>query len=294
MYDRFYGFSSRPFALTPDPAFLFLSPQHSMALTLLEYGLESQAAFALLTGDIGSGKTTLLRYLIRSVGDSAAVGLVSNTHSGFQSVYPWVAQSLGVAAVERSDSVLYGAIVDCLVREYARGRRTLLIIDEAQNLSLPLLEELRLLSNVNSEKDLVLQILLVGQPELRLSLLRTELRQLAQRISVDFHLKPLAEHETAAYVRHRVSAAGVTADLFDAQSLSLVHAHTGGVPRLINQLCDVALVYGYADGYRLITAEIVLKVLSDRAAADALPVFAGSVPAPAARAPAVRRPRATQ
>lgn len=292
MYDRFYGFTSRPFALTPDPAFLYLSPQHSMALTLLEYGLESQAAFALLTGEVGSGKTTLLRHLVRTVGDDAAVALISNTHTGFKSIHPWVVQALGAVPADDSDIALYEAIVDSFVNQYGRGRRTLLIIDEAQNLSIPLLEELRLLSNTNSEKDLVVQILLVGQPELRASLVRPELRQLAQRISVDFHLKPLTEVETAAYVRHRVLAAGVTTELFEAEGLALIHAHTGGIPRLINQLCDVSLVYGYADGQRRITAELVGKVISDREAASALPVFGAPPPIPVVSRGHTRRSRA--
>jgi general secretion pathway protein A len=275
MYDHFYGFTARPFALTPDPAFLFLSPQHSMALTLLEYGLDAQAAFALLTGEVGSGKTTLVRHLVRQVGDEAAIALISNTHEAFRSVHPWVAQALAVVPADDSDVAIYEAIVDCFVREYGRGRRTLLIIDEAQNLSPQLLEELRLLSNVNSEKDLVLQVLLVGQPELRQTLLRAELRQLAQRISVDFHLRPLAAPDTAAYVRHRLLTAGVARELFDPESVALIHAQTRGVPRLINQLCDIALVYGYADGRQQIDAELVTKVLLDREAATALPVFAG-------------------
>ena len=278
MYDRFYGFTTRPFALTPDPAFLYLSPQHSTALTLLEYGLDAQASFALLTGDIGSGKTTLVRHLVRQVGAEAAVALISNTHGGFRSVHPWVAQALAVVPADDSDVAVYEAIVDCFVREYARGRRTLLIIDEAQNLSPSLLEELRLLSNVNSEKDLVLQVLLVGQPELRQTLLRAELRQLAQRVSVDFHLRPLAPPDTTAYIRHRLATAGVVRELFDAESVGLIHAQTQGVPRLINQLCDIALVYGYADGRPTIDAATVTKVLLDREAATALPVFAGLAP----------------
>lgn len=273
MYDAFYGFNARPFALTPDPAFLYRSPQHSMALTLLEYGIVSQASFALLTGEIGSGKTTLLRYLIRSVGESATVALVSNTHSGFQSIHPWVAQALGVERREGGETVQYEAIVAALVREYARGRSTLLIIDEAQNLSPALLEELRLLSNVNSEKDLVLQTLLVGQPELRQTLLRPELRQFAQRISVDYHLKALDEKATAAYVRHRTDAAGAGREVFDADAVALIHSQARGVPRLINQLCDLALVYGYAEGEPVVTAATVRRALADREAAEALPVF---------------------
>ncbi len=161
MYERFYGLRVRPFALNPDPAFLFLSRQHAMALTLLEYGIASNAAFGLLTGEIGSGKTTLLRRVIRELGSQVAVGFVSNTHSGFTSIHRWACSVLEIVPADDSDVALYEALVDSFIREYSRGRRTLLIVDEAQNLSIEVLEELRLLSNVNSERDVVLQILLV-------------------------------------------------------------------------------------------------------------------------------------
>src|SRR5271155_5061919 len=214
MYERHFGFTSKPFALTPDPAFLYLSRQHAMAMTMLEYGLASQAAFSLLTGEIGSGKTTLIRRLLRGLGNQVAVGLISNTHGRFKSIQGWALSALGIAPADDSDIAKYEALVDSFVREYAGGRRTLLILDEAQNLSVDVLEELRLLSNVNSEKDLVLQILLVGQPELRTKLFRPELRQFAQRVSVDFHLKPLDRNETHAYVGHRLTVAGGSAKLF--------------------------------------------------------------------------------
>jgi type II secretory pathway predicted ATPase ExeA len=166
--------------------------------------------------------------------------------------------------------------VDAFVQEYGRGRRTLLIVDEAQNLPVNVLEELRLLSNINSEKDLVLQILLVGQPELRATLSQPGMRQLAQRISVDFHLRPLQRLETHAYIRHRLQAAGGDPDTFDAEAIEFVHARAAGVPRLINQLCDVALVYGYADGQRRIGVELCQQVMADREVAQALPVFAAA------------------
>jgi len=275
MYERFYGLNSRPFALNPDPAFLYPSRQHSMALTLLEYGIESHAAFGLLTGEIGSGKTTLLRHLIRGVADRAAVGLISNTHSGFTSIHRWACSALEIVPADDSDVALYEALVDSFIRVYGRGRRTLLIVDEAQNLSVEVLEELRLLSNVNSERDVVLQILLVGQPELRATLSSPALRQLAQRMSVDFHLRPLAASETGAYIEHRVVAAGGRAGLFGAGARELVHRVSGGVPRLINQLCDMALVYGYASGAHEIDAVLLEQVLADRLDAGALPVLAG-------------------
>jgi general secretion pathway protein A len=273
MYERHFGFAIKPFALTPDPAFLYPSRQHAMALTMLEYGLESQAAFCLLTGDIGSGKTTLVRKLLRQLGDHVAVGLISNTHNRFNSIHRWALSALEIAPSDESDIAIYEALVDSFVREYAKGRRTLLIFDEAQNLSIDALEELRLLSNVNSEKDLVLQILLVGQPELRVNLSRPELRQLAQRVSVDFHLRSLEREETHAYIRHRLTIAGGNSELFLPEAIEIMHARTNGVPRLLNQLGDFALVYAFADGRTTIDADLVSQVVRDRIGGEVLPIF---------------------
>ena len=278
MYERHFGFTSKPFALTPDPAFLYLSRQHAMAMTMLEYGLESGAAFSLLTGDIGSGKTTLVRRLLRGLGDQVTVGLISNTHERFRSIHGWALSALGIEPADDSDIAQYEALIDGCVRRYAAGQRTLLILDEAQNLSIPLLEELRLLSNVNSETDLVLQILLVGQPELRVKLSRPELMQFAQRVSVDFHLGPLDCEETHAYVRHRLTVAGGDPDLFLPEAIELVYARTDGIPRLLNQLCDFALVYAFADGRQRVDADLVTLVVRDRNGARLMPTRAGKEP----------------
>jgi len=278
MYERHFGFKSRPFALTPDPAFLYLSRQHAMAMTMLEYGLESQAAFSLLTGDIGSGKTTLVRRLLRGLGDQVTVGLISNTHERFQSIHGWAISALGIVPADDSEIAKYEALVDSFVREYGNGRRTLLILDEAQNLSVDVLEELRLLSNVNSETDLVLQILLVGQPELRERLSRPELRQFAQRISVDFHLRPLDRQETHAYIRHRLAVAGGNTGVFLPEAIEFIHGRTGGVPRLLNQLCDFALVYAFAEGRVNIDVDLIAQVVRERHGAQFIPSLSGAEP----------------
>jgi general secretion pathway protein A len=263
MYERYFGFTVKPFAMTPDPAFLYASRRHAMALTMLEYSLESQAPFSVLTGVIGSGKTTLVRKLLQQLGDQVVVGLVTHTHGRFQSIHGWVLSALGVVPKDNSDVGLYETLQRTLIQQYAKGGRTLLIIDEAQNLSVEILEELRLLSNINSEKDLLLQILLVGQPELRIKLSHPELRQFAQRVSVFFDLKRLEREETHEYVRHRLKVAGGDPSLFRPEAIDLIYARTRGVPRLVNLMCDFALVYGFADRQSEIDAELIAQVVRD-------------------------------
>ena len=279
MYERFFRLNSKPFALSPDPSFLFPSRQHGAALTMLEYGIESQAIFCLLTGEIGSGKTTVVRQLIRMLGDKFAVGLVSNTHEHFRSIMPWALSSLGIAAAGDSDIAQYEALTHFAIREYAKGRRTVLIFDEAQNLSISLLEELRLLSNINSERDTALQVLLVGQPELRGKLARAELTQFAQRVSVDFHLDCLSLPEARAYVHHRLKVAGGSTAIFKPEAIAFIHARTGGTPRLMNQLCDLALVYAFADQIDTVDEQLIRQVLEDRTRGLPSPMFSAPIDA---------------
>ncbi len=261
MYEKYFNFSSRPFAMNPDPGFLYPSSQHATALTMLEYAVESQAPFCLLTGEIGSGKTTLLRHFLRSLGMGITVGLISNTHSNFRSIHPWVLSSLGISPSVDTDIARYEALMDFFVGEYAKKRRTLLVLDEAHNLSPGILEELRLLSNVNSEKDVSLQVLLIGQPELRDKLAQPELQQFAQRVSVDFHLGPLLLDEARAYIQHRVKVAAGDPSMFEPEAIAFIHARTGGVPRLINQFCDLALVYAFAESQKEISLKLLQQVL---------------------------------
>jgi type II secretory pathway predicted ATPase ExeA len=264
VYLQHFNFNSKPFAMNPDPAFLYASEQHSAALTMLEYAIEAQSAFCLLTGEIGSGKTTLIRRLIRMLGDQVSVGLISNTHARFRSIQPWALSALGIVPREASEVSQFEALNEFFIREYGKGRRTLLIFDEAQNLSIGTLEELRLLSNVNSEEDVALQTMLVGQPELRLKMARPELRQLAQRVAVDFHLNALTLTDAIAYVRHRLTVAGGSDAIFQRKAIEFIHQRSGGIPRLINQLCDLSLVYAFAERRHRVSAALVAQVLQDR------------------------------
>jgi type II secretory pathway predicted ATPase ExeA len=274
MYESFFGLREKPFALTPDPAFLYPSRHHQFASMMLEYAVVNRASFSLLTGEVGSGKTMLIRRLLTRIDQDIRVGLMSNTHPGFGSLLQWICLAFELDYRGREDAELYGTFVDFLVQQYAARRRVLLIVDEAQNLDPQLLEQLRVLSNVNADKHLVLQMILVGQPELRATLRRPEMRQFAQRISTDYHLPTLSMQETRLYVRHRVTVAGGPAELIDSDAIDLVWTRSGGVPRLINQLCDTALVYGFAEQQQRIDLTLMGQVIDDRAESGLLPILA--------------------
>lgn len=262
MYEAHFGLRERPFSLLPDPAFLFPSKRHAMALTMLEYALETQAGITLVTGDIGMGKTTLVRRLLNQMGEAVAVGLINNTHRAFGGLLQWVNLAFSLPHDGLDDVALFRRFQDFMVEQYAHGRRTVLIIDEAQNLDATALEEVRVLSNINADKDQVLQLILVGQPELRQTLRRPELEQFVQRIAVDYHLSPLAPEETDEYIAHRLHVAGGAPGLIDRFARRFIHYQAGGVPRIINTLCDMALVYAYAEqraGVDLDTVEAVVR-----------------------------------
>jgi general secretion pathway protein A len=262
MDERHFRFTTEPFSLTLDSAFFFRSRQHLMAETVLEYALESGAAFCLLSGEIGCGKSLLASRLLSKLGDGIRVGLINHTHGRLRSIHGSVAFALGIEHNAEPDAEIYETLVTSFQREYAKGRRTLLIVDEAQNLSVEILEELRLLSNANSKKNL-LQIFLVGQPELRARLSRPELQQFAQRISAQCHLSALTRDETHAYIRHRLNVAGGNPSLFSSDAMDLVHARTRGVPRLINQLCHFALAQASAAEQAQVYADTMAQMPRD-------------------------------
>jgi general secretion pathway protein A len=271
MYESFFGLKEKPFSLLPDPDFLFMSSKHSLALSILEYSLAGQAGFCAITGDIGSGKTTLIRTLLRRIGRDVTLGLISNTHSGLTDITAWALAAFGRGTNAQSDAEIYQELMHFLIGEYGAGRRCVLIVDEAQNLTVEALEELRLLSNINSDKDLLLQIILVGQPELLVKLKSPELAQFAQRISISYHLTPLSYLDTRRYVRHRLQVAGADRPIFSDAAIGAVQYFSGGVPRVVNAICDMAMVYGLADNKTDIDLDVVLRVITDRQASGVSP-----------------------
>jgi len=264
MYEAFYGLTEKPFSLVPDPSFLYRSEKHAIALSLFEYSLSEQAGFCVVTGEVGAGKTTLVRHFLQNFGLQTTIGVISNPHPGFGELLDWVAYAFDIKIPQGDKVGAYRQFVDFLAQQHEEGLRTILVVDEAQNLSSELLEQLRLLSNVNTDKEQLLQMILVGQPELLEKLKRPELRQFAQRISVHYHLQPLTLQETRAYIRHRLAVAGATDDIFGELALACVHYFTAGVPRLINSVCDMALVYGFAAETPQISWETVAEVAKDR------------------------------
>ncbi|MDD3029298.1 MAG: AAA family ATPase [Alphaproteobacteria bacterium] len=265
MYEAFYNLRGRPFSLLPDGDTLFPSKRHKRAMAILDYGVASHAGFIVISGEIGAGKTTIARHFLKTAGSDLTVGIVTNPSVSAGRLFDWITFAFGIrVAGDRKDTALYGAIVDFLVEKYGQGKRVVLIVDEAQNLTPKMLEDLRMLSNVNNEQDLLLQIVLVGQPEMLETLRKPELRQLVQRIVVHCHLDSLTPSETAAYIRYRLSLVGGQEKLFGDEACAAIHYFTGGVPRLINLLCDQALVYGFSEDLSVIPLPIVADVAMDR------------------------------
>jgi putative secretion ATPase (PEP-CTERM system associated) len=272
MYERFYELRERPFALSPDPDYLYPSRVHREALDYLRYGLESHAGFVVITGEIGSGKTTLLQTLLRGLDSQTTVGRIVNTMLEPRELLETIMIDFGLDPSGRSKPVMLRDLAEYLVDQRLAGRLILLVIDEAQNLSLAALEELRMLSNLETEKSKLLQIVLVGQPNLRDKLAAPELEQLRQRITVSYHLSPLDAEETAKYINHRLRRASTGVPLeFPPDVTDIVHTRSRGVPRIINVICDATLVFGYAEERRQIDAALMADVLVELEATGVLP-----------------------
>lgn len=265
IYSNHFGLRERPFSLLPDPDFLFWSANHAKAYAMLEYGLATLAPITVITGEIGAGKTTLIRHLLRAAPQDLRIGLISNALGHRGGLLHWVLSALGQdVGAKLPYARLFARFEGFLRAELAAGRHTILIFDEAQNLSARMLEELRCFSNVNSEKDELLQIILVGQPELGRIIGKPQMLQFAQRVSAQFHLTGLSSEAVQGYIAHRLKVAGAEREIFTPAACDLVHLASRGLPRVINQICDYALVYAFADDLTTVDADLVREVVVDR------------------------------
>jgi type II secretory pathway predicted ATPase ExeA len=264
-YLDYFALNERPFTLVPDPEFLYWSPQHRRAYAVLEFGVLSRAPITLLTGEIGSGKTTLLQNLLAKIDEDVTIGLVSNAQGNRGELLQWVLNALDVPIDAEATYVQgFQKLQDFLIAEYSQGRRVVLVFDEAQNISREGLEELRMLTNINANKDELVQLILVGQPELRDMVRHPSMSQIAQRVSASFHLSRMNLETTQGYIGHRMKLAGGTGKEFTPEACHLVHDVTGGVPRLVNQLCDFALLYCWSEETgKVVTACMVQSVVDD-------------------------------
>ncbi|MDP9088527.1 MAG: AAA family ATPase [Pseudomonadota bacterium] len=278
MYTSFFGLTEKPFAITPDPRYLYLSERHAEALAHLLYGINESGGFIQLTGEVGTGKTTVVRTLLSRVPHHADVAVILNPRVTPVEFLLTICEELGLAIAD-SDRDSVKQLVDALNRRllsaHAEGRRIIVLVDEAQNLSIDVLEQVRLLTNLETPTQKLLQIILIGQPELRELLDRTDLRQLAQRITGRYHLKPLSREETKGYVRHRLRVAGATEEIFTPSALGELHRLSMGIPRVINVACDRALLGAYTQETKKITSSLVRRAAGEVYGRRILPVWLG-------------------
>jgi general secretion pathway protein A len=266
MYLAFFGLNEKPFSITPDPRYLYLSVRHAEAMAHLLYGVNEAGGFVQLTGEVGTGKTTIVRSLLAQAPKNAEIALILNPRMTAPEFLLTICEELGIGVPDSATESLKD-LVDILsqylLRAHAGGRRVVVVVDEAQNLAPEVLEQVRLLTNLETNTQKLLQIILIGQPELRELLARNELRQLAQRITGRYHLNPLSSEETTAYVRHRLRVAGATADIFNRFALDEIYRLSGGVPRVINVICDRALLGGYSMDRHRITGPLVRNAATE-------------------------------
>jgi general secretion pathway protein A len=278
MYTSFFGLTEKPFAITPDPRYLYLSERHAEALAHLLYGINESGGFIQLTGEVGTGKTTVVRTLLSRVPHHADVAVILNPRVTPVEFLLTICEELGVGIAD-ADRDSIKAMVDALNRRllnaHAEGRRIIVLVDEAQNLSIDVLEQVRLLTNLETATQKLLQIILIGQPELRELLDRTDLRQLAQRITGRYHLMPLSREETKGYVRHRLRVAGANEEIFTPSALLELHRLSLGIPRVINVACDRALLGAYTQETKKITASLVRRAAGEVYGRRFLPTWLG-------------------
>lgn len=264
MYEDFFGLQEKPFSIQPDPDFLYWGSAHSLAIAMLKYGLMNRAGFTVITGEVGTGKTTLVRHLLNNIDRDINVGLISHTRKNDSDLLQWIMMAFDQPFEGLSYVALTKRFQDYLIDQYAKNGRTILIIDEGQNLGINNLEELRTLSNINADKHQLLQLILLGQPQLKEMLKNPDMIQFSQRVSSDFHIRPLTSDESSAYIDHRLKVAGSHSDLFTPEAKFVVFKASRGIPRSINILCDTALVYAYASETKTIDSPIMELVLADK------------------------------
>lgn len=264
MYQSFFNLNRKPFSLIPNPDFLYFSKKHAVALSFLELSFMDESGIALITGEVGSGKTTLIRKLLSQVDDdNLSIGVITNTHKSFGDLLSWVLIAFDLKPADKK-SEQYLQLVDFIALESSRQKRVILIVDEAQNMSVETLEELRLLSNINIGDKILWQLILVGQPELKNTLMLPELRQFSQRISLEYHLNALNYKETVGYIKYRLKMAGTLENIFQAASYAMIYYHSRGIPRIINNICEMALISAFGLGEKIISAEIITDVLVNK------------------------------
>lgn len=265
MYTEFFGLREKPFSLIPDSDSIFFSKGHLEAFNMLEFGLLEQVGITLITGQVGAGKTTLIRHLLsRADYGQLTVGLISTPHRTYGTLLRWIINAFRIPMESEDEGLMLQVLQDFLIDQCAQGKRTLVIVDEAQNMTKGDLESLRLLTNINADKIQLLQVILVGQPELLEKFYDPSMSQLAQRVSAEYCLNPLNLVETMSYVTHRVEAAGGVTRLFDTTALMTIYYYSGGIPRIINTLCDGALVAAFGQGKKVVDLNIVLNVVKSK------------------------------
>ncbi|MFH1045989.1 MAG: AAA family ATPase [Candidatus Omnitrophota bacterium] len=264
MYEQFFGLKEKPFNVTSDPAFLFFSRKHKEAFAHLIYGIKERKGFLEITGEIGTGKTTICKALLNSLDKNTRTALILNPELSKYQLLRSIVQDLGIEVKRSPELSLLDALNNFLIQQLALGNNVVVIVDEAQNLKSSLLEAIRLLSNLETEKEKLLQIVLVGQPELRQRLKLPELRQLRQRISVRYHIAALDEDEVEAYIAHRLTVAGASGNTFFTKgAVSEIYKYSQGVPRLINILCDKALLAAFVEETKTITVELIIRCIRE-------------------------------
>ncbi len=264
MYNKFYGLKESPFNLTPNSRFFFASHKHTEALDSLIYAIDQRKGFVVITGEIGSGKTTVCRTLLSKLDKHTQIALVTNTHLSGKDLLMTILEEFEIDFIPGSKSKLLSQLNAYLINQMQRDNNVVLIIDEAQNLKPSVLEEIRMLSNLETETEKLIQIILMGQPELKQKLSLNSLEQLRQRVAVYFHLSPLNLEETQEYIRYRLRvASGTDREYFSAGALSTIHEFSKGVPRIINQLCDNALLTGYVNELPMIDETVIKEVINE-------------------------------